>query len=336
MYGTGTKKMLNIMILKILEKHSDEEHTLTQKKIVELLDKEYGMNCDRRSVKANIISLKEMGYDIHLPDDDDEQRNPKNNIYICHEFEEAELRLLIDSVLFNKNLSRMQAKHLISKLQGLASKYFDKKINHVYNLPELQHSDNKQIALNLDTLNNAITEKKKVSFVYNSYGTDFKLHPRRERLYIVSPYQMAWSNGHYYLISNTEEYDTISQYRIDKITNMNILDEDVKPKEKIPAFVNGFNLPKHMAENIYMFGGKSIWVKFWTTETMMDNLIDWFGKNFNIMENNDGKILIGVKVNAMAMRYWALQYGESIEVIEPKYLRDKVRDAAKKIVETHS
>ena len=62
MYGTGSKKMLIVMILKILEKYSDERRPLTQKKILELLQLEFGMKCDRRSVKSNLMSLKELGY----------------------------------------------------------------------------------------------------------------------------------------------------------------------------------------------------------------------------------------------------------------------------------
>ena len=46
------------MILKILERYSDEYRPLTQKRILELLDIEYGMKCDRRSVKSNLISLR--------------------------------------------------------------------------------------------------------------------------------------------------------------------------------------------------------------------------------------------------------------------------------------
>ena len=61
MFGTGSKKMLIVMILKILEKYSDERRPLTQKKILELLQLEYGMKCDRRSVKSNLMSLKEFG-----------------------------------------------------------------------------------------------------------------------------------------------------------------------------------------------------------------------------------------------------------------------------------
>ena len=69
------------------------------------------MSCDRRSVKANIIALKELGYDISI-----------ENGYrlMSREFDDAELRILIDSVLFSKSISTRQAKDLIGKLLGLA------------------------------------------------------------------------------------------------------------------------------------------------------------------------------------------------------------------------
>ena len=50
MYATGNKKMLNMLILEILRKYSDENHALTQQEIIKLLDKNYGMECDLRSV----------------------------------------------------------------------------------------------------------------------------------------------------------------------------------------------------------------------------------------------------------------------------------------------
>ena len=36
MYGTGNKKMLNMLILEILKKYSDENHALTQQEIIKL------------------------------------------------------------------------------------------------------------------------------------------------------------------------------------------------------------------------------------------------------------------------------------------------------------
>ncbi len=325
MFGLGTKKMLNIMILKILERYSDEHRPLTQKRILELLDIEYGMKCDRRSVKSNLISLKEMGYDINI----------RKGVFIRREFEDAELRMLIDNVLFSKTLSQSQAKRLIEKLKNLGSNQFSAKVNHICNLPELPHSDNTQIMFNLDTLNFAITKRRKVSFIFNRYGTDFKLHPRRKEPYIVSPYQMAATNGRYYLIGNDEEKNNIANYRIDKMTDVKILNTPVTPKSEIEELANGFNLPRHMAEHIYMFSGESICVKFWTSEIMMDALIDWFGKDFKILDKADDKILISVKVNEKAIKIWAIQYGDKVEVISPENLREEIRMQALQIAQKY-
>lgn len=46
MFGTGTKKMLNMMMLDILKEYSDIEHRLRQKDIIELLNSNYGASCD--------------------------------------------------------------------------------------------------------------------------------------------------------------------------------------------------------------------------------------------------------------------------------------------------
>ena len=94
--------------------------------------------------------------------------------------------MLIDSVLFSKTIGTRQAKELIEKLKSMGNRYFQAKVSHVSNLPELQHTDNKQVIYALDALNDAIDAGKKVSFVYNSYGTDFKLHPKEGALYCKS------------------------------------------------------------------------------------------------------------------------------------------------------
>ena len=203
-----------MLILEILKEYSDQEHRLTQQEIIRLLKSNYDMDCDRRSVKNNVMCLKELGYEISMED----------GYYLLErEFDDAELRMLIDSVLFSKNLTQKQAKTLIEKLKGMGNRYFSAKVNHVSNLPELHHGDNKQLMYVLDTINEAISQHKKISFVYNKYGSDFKLHPKREEKYVVNPYQMVANNGFYYLIGNYDKYDDISHYRLDKMTCVEML-----------------------------------------------------------------------------------------------------------------
>ena len=68
MYATGNKKMLNMLILEILREYSDQEHRLTQQEIMRLLKSNYDMDCDRSSVKNNVMYLKELGYEISMED----------------------------------------------------------------------------------------------------------------------------------------------------------------------------------------------------------------------------------------------------------------------------
>ena len=318
MYATGNKKMLNMLILQILREYTDENHSLTQQEIIKLLKQNYGMECDRRSVKSNIESLKELGYDISTE---------QGNRLLSREFDDAELRILIDSVLFSKSISTKQAKGLIDKIRGISSRYFNAKVSHVSNLPELHRTLNKQAMYSLDIINDAISEKKKISFIYNDVGTDFKLHPRRDREYIVNPYQIVANNGRFYLVCNTEKHDNISHYRIDRMTDVRMLSEKIKPMKQVPEVAHGLNLPKHMAEHIYMFSGESVDVVMLAEKHLMSQLVDWFGTDFRIMEDKNDMLKIRVKVNPEAMKYWALQYGSYVEVLQPAKLRNDITDA---------
>ena len=329
MYATANKKMLNMLILDILEEYSDANHRLTQQEIIRLLKANYDMECDRRSVKNNILYLNELLGDVIDMED---------GYYLAErEFEDAELRMLIDSVLFSKNLTQRQAKDLIEKLRAKGNKYFPAKVTHISNLPEMHHADNKQFMYALDTVNDAIAEKKKISFAYNTYGTDFRLHTRRDGMrYVVNPYQMVANNGKFYLIGNYDKYDNVSHYRLDKMTDVQILDEKVKPQKEIRDFKNGFSLPKHMAEHIYMFSGESERVKLLAPATMMDELIDWLGKDFTVRKNDDeDEIEITLNCNVDSMFYWALQYGPYVEILEPIDLRNRIAKAVRDMADKY-
>lgn len=317
MYATGNKKMLNMLILEILRVYSDEEHSLTQQEIIRLLDKNYGMECDRRSVKNNVISLKEMGYDISME---------KGYRLLSREFDDSELRILIDSVLFSKSISTRQAKGLIEKIRGLASNYFNAKVSHVSNLPELNRTLNKQAMYSLDAINDAIADKRKIKFIYNEVGTDFKLHPKRNEPYKVNPYQIVANNGRFYLIGNYDKYDDVAHFRIDRMTDVKVLDEKAKPMSKVSELEKGLNLPKHMAEHFYMFSGESVFAEIKTTPDMMSELVDWFGTDFSVIKKGEDTIVARIKCNYSAMRFWALQYGLYVEILKPENLRKQLQE----------
>ena len=313
--------MLNMFILEILRNYTDEDHSLTQQEIIKLLEKDYGMVCDRRSVKNNVLLLKEFGeiqgFEISMED---------GYRMISREFDDTELRILIDSVLFSKAFSSNQAKELIKKIRGISSKYFNAKVSNICNIPELNKNINRQNIYSIDKINDAISGKHKISFVYNDIGTDFKLHPRRKECYIVNPYRIVANNGKFYLIGNYDKYANIVHFRIDKMTDVCELEERVKQMKDVPELACGLNLPRHMAEHIYMFIGPSIPVKLLTTKDMMSDLVDWFGTEFSVIKKDEEKIIVRVNCNEKAMKFWALQYGPYVEVLEPESLRNRIKE----------
>ena len=321
------KRMLNFLILDILKEYSDEDHRLTQQEILRLLKLNYDVECNRRSVKSNVEALKAFGYEIDMED---------GYCLLERDFEESELRMLIDSVLFSKNISQSVAQTLINRLKEQGNRYFRAKVPYIYSLPEMRYADNTQVMYNLDVLNTAIAEKKKVSFVYNSYGTDFKLHPKRKERYVVNPYQLVANNGWYYLVANYDKYNDVSHYRIDKITKIEIMHEKCKPTTMVKEMEKGFSLPRHMAEHIYMYSGDSIAIKLLVDKNIINELIDWFGKGFRILEQYDDAMKIFVKCNEAAMRYWALQYGPYVEVLEPEHLRERVKEDVNSMAEKYN
>lgn len=324
MFSIGGKKNLNMYILKILEEYTDADNVLTQDGIIEKL-RLFGMECERHTVKSNLDALRTMGYKIISTTKGSYLEKDSLNV--------AELRMLIDNVLFSKNISQDDKKSLLEKLRGMANTHSKDKLPRTSALMNMIHSENTQTLDALSIIGDAIEAGKKIQFVYNRYGIDFKLHPRREEPYIVNPYQLVVSNGRYYLLGNYDKYDDISHYRVDRITCAKILPDPVKSKKQIKDFIQGvLNLPQHMAEHIYMYNGESVWIKFWADAEIMDDLVDWFGKKFTVLKSDETKILVRLKCNEQAMIDWALQYGKHVVIVEPQKLRQSLENILRRMV----
>ena len=184
---------------------------------------------------------------------------------------------------------------------------------------------NKQLFYTIEVLDKAISTKRQVSFTYNRYGMDKKLHPQKTaagnlRNYVVNPYQIAAVNGRYYLICNHQKYSNVSNYRLDRITDIQLLPTPIKPMEQVQGLEHGFDLPKHMAEHIYMFAGPSETVTFRLKKSLVGDVIDWFGQEVEFSQETETEVTARVYVNLEAMRRWALQYALYVQVLSPKSL----------------
>ena len=62
---------------------------------------------------------------------------------------------------------------------------------------------------------------------------------KKPREYTVNPYQIAAANGRYYLICNYDKYDDVANYRLDRITDIKLLDTPAKPARKVRGDITG-------------------------------------------------------------------------------------------------
>ena len=317
----GNKKLSILCILEILKDYSDENHLLSQTEIVKKLNSIYGIECERKSVGANIDNLIDFGFDI--------TKIPHKGCYIGERIlEPSEVSFIVDVLFSSKSISGSQAKELSSKLSNLLSKYQRKRYNYIYKAEQVNRTNNKELFYNIEIIQEAIEKNKKISFNYirPHYEKD-----NPQKVYIVNPYFLVNNQGRYYLICNFDYFNEIGNYKIDFIKNIKILDEERKPITNIKDFEKGIDISKYINEHIYVFGDKTINA---TIKLADDNSItyvmEWFGKNAKIYKKNN-TTYADIVSSEKALVYWCLQYGESVELLFPKQTRDKIKSILDKV-----
>ena len=212
----GQKSKL-LALLRIFEQQTDEEHLLNVPQLVELLARQ-GILCERKSVYSDIDALNALGYDIRL------RRGRSGGYWMAtRPFELAELKLLVDAVQSSRVISKTSSDKLIHKLEGLASRYQGTQLQRQVYVDGRPKSDNKDLPYSVDALFAAINTGKMVRFRYKKAG--------RPAPYTISPWQMAWENGCYYLIAYQDEKEPVGirHYRVDKMAGVTVLDEPRHP-----------------------------------------------------------------------------------------------------------
>ena len=318
---SGNKKLSIIYILEILKEYSDENHPLTQNEILKKLYNQYGMECERKSIGANIDNLIEAGYDI--------VKCEGGGCYLGErEFEESEIAFLVDAVFSSKSINSDKAKKLAQKISAFSSKFNQKRYNYIFKSDEISRTNNKQLFYTIDILHEAIERKKQVEFSYSRpYVSKENREKQQQKRYVVNPYFLVNNQGRYYLVCNYDYFDDIANYKLDQIKDIKILQTDAKPISQVKGFENGLDIAKYANENIYMFSAESVNAKLkLLDEYTVSILADWFGNNVSIYQKN-GELFADVKANEKAIVYWCLQYGGHVELISPQLVRETIKSS---------
>ena len=324
-YEGQSKRFTRFRVFEILNDFTNGDRHLKHTEIQEKLSSIYDIHIERKNVRECIDDINYLGepYGIYV-----NSEKGDGAFLLSRVFEKSEIGFLIDAVFSSKSINQKQAQELTNKLQRFLSKEDRKSFYYVSKSGEITRTDNKLVFYNLDIILDAIKKKKKIKFKYNRYYLDsLKNEKMKNRKLVASPYYLVNNQGKYYLVCNNNYFNDIANYRIERMSDIEILDEEVKPIKSLEGCENGLDIAKYANENIYMFSNKAINAKIKIdNEYSISYVQDWFGENANIYQDkHDNKIYANIHGNEQALIYWCLQYGESIELIEPVSTREKIK-----------
>lgn len=319
MEKSGAKKLAIVRIYQILKEHSDQEHPITQTEIAEYLESEYGLYMERKAIGRNIALLKEAGLGIN---------SVKDGSYLEDRvFEDAELHLLIDGILCSKHIAVAHSKTMIKKLCDMSSEHFKSSSNYIYTVNDRGKTDNYEVFYTIEVIDAAIEQGKQVLYQYNKYGVDKKLHKSSRQC--VTPYLMILNNQRYYLMGYSDKWERMTFQRIDRMTNIEITEDKAKRINDVPGYENGIDIKELTTALPYMYGDKHEQIVMLADIDIVDQVVDWFGKDIVISNCKDDpqKVKVALTASPNAMEHWALQYIHFVEVLSPESLRSRIKDA---------
>lgn len=312
--------LIDVYILEILETYASEKRKMTQEQLISHLENEYRLKVSRRTLTEYLSALREENYIVG-----------RRGFCKVNKFSDTELRLLIDGVLFGKHIPEEDASTIINKLKAMSNENLRNRVKHVYYVKEMQHTDNCNLYEVLDLLDGAIELKMKVEITQCYYNTSGEYVDGGTR--VVSPYYIVTSKSMYYLICYAGRNDDIENKRLDRISSVKILPEKRVDITELKKYQNGqFNLSQYMNEHIYMFSGDSEKITLRLKKRAIGDVIDWYGKLYRIISEDNEFVTIRIQANSNAVYYWAIQYGGVVEVIEPTDLRERIVKGIKEIL----
>ncbi len=278
MASESNKKLSILYTLEILKEYSDENHLLTQSDIISKINQVYGMECERKSIAMNIESLIELGFDII--------KIPHKGCFMGERVvEPSEVSFIVDALFSSKSINGKQAKDLAEKISSMLSKHQRKKYNYIYKADQVSRTQSRDLFYNIEIIQEAIENHKKISFKYNK---PYFEKENRKRPYIVNPYFLINSQGRYYLVCNYDYYDEIGNYKVELISDIKILDSDIKPITEIKGYEKGIDIAKYTNEHIYAFGKDTVKATLKLAgEQSVGHIVDWFGKEGKIYKKDN-------------------------------------------------
>lgn len=318
------KKSRPLYVANYLKQKSDSDHWVTQKEILDYLYEEFEIMPDRKTIKRDIAMLRDdMGMDI-------EEKPYYGYRLLSREFELDDLMILAECVYAAKFISEERSKDLIDVLCEFCSENQGKRLKQgVYLSDRIKTSENKTLRT-INIIREAMEQHhrwphefrwgKKITFRYMTHSAaDIHkvIDKHAGKLYTVSPYQLLINDGNYYLIGLEDEVEELRTYRIDRMRDVSILDEERNIRKE---WSTRRDMKNYIRQTFSMFGGEQKKVTIRFENSLLDTVIDKFGVGFGAAYSADGENRFIVTTDiAVSDQFfaWIFGFGKKAKIIEP-------------------
>lgn len=324
MAKSTNQKLKILYLMDLLLRNTDEEHPIAMKDIIAYLE-ECGISAERKSIYSDIEGLKLFGVDI--------VSSQKGYSVVSRDFELPELKMLVDCVSASKFITEKKSEKLIKKIESLASKHEGYKLQRQVYIADRLKAGNEDIYRSVDTLSEAINQKKKVSFKYFEYAPDKKKKYRNDgNEYVVSPYSLTVSDENYYLISHYPKHKELTHFRVDRMADIKVMEETVESLEKIMG--EKFNIGEYSKRIFSMYSGEDERVEILCENSMMNAVIDRFGEDVFVLREDEEHFKVRVTVDVSPTFFaWIFTFGGKMKITAPESVKEQFNNVAKKFLE---
>ena len=321
------QKLKILYLMKFLQEKTDREHPVSVKDIIRTMEA-YGISVERKTVYDDIETLRTFGMKIGS------RRGKPAGFYLEERtFELPELKFLMDAVQSSKFITEKQSAALVRKLEDLASVHEAKKLkSQVFLMPGIK-TLNEEIYTNIETIYDAISANRQISFRYYQWTLSRELKPKRggER-YRVSPGKLLWNNDNYYLMGLDESSGIVKHYRVDKMMDVAVEEE----KRSGESVFRDFDMGRFSAETFGMFDGKETILKIRFSNELVGVVLDRFGKKAVLQRSDDTHFFLQTHIRVSGQFFgWLTGLGPGAEIVSPEKVRKEYKSFLTKILKTY-
>lgn len=308
------KKDIPLALLEILTKYTDENTPLPTRDIIRIMENEYGVTMERRTLYANIELLQKFGHKISTWND-----NGSGYYLEEHQFKKSEVFMLCNAIHSSHFISAKESKEMIDKLLAtLSRKQKAEYIDKVY-LPNKKKTKINSLLDNIHKISTAISEQHPVRFTYLQYSEDKTLKPRREKPYEVEPRYIVYHDSRPYVIATSDHHDGFANYRIDRISNIKIVSD-----KKVTSLRKDLDAYEYTKNMYYMFNDEQTSAVIRCEKRILDHVLDIFGTDCRILPADTDHFDVHVHGSETGVILFAQQYLDAAEIIEPQELRTEL------------